>query len=104
MSDVKPVFFIVTFLERGKIVHQIAPNKEGKYKEQNYDDAAIVLDMNILDKEECQHPVSPPNVPASKASSSSERQNDKCSMHAATETRPGGNCQIMRGSIISGNV
>ena len=30
-SDVKPGFFIVTFLERGKIVHQIAPNKEGKY-------------------------------------------------------------------------
>ena len=78
MSDVKPVFFIiVTFLERGKIVHQIAPNKEGK-KEQNYDDAAIVLDEIILDKEECQHPESPPNGSASKGSSPSEHQNDKC--------------------------
>ncbi len=67
-----------TFLERGKIVHQIAPNKEGKFFKQSYDDAAIVLDEIILDKEECQDPVSPPNGPASNASSPSEHQNDKC--------------------------
>ena len=30
-SDVRLGFFILTFLDEGKVCHQVAPNKEGKY-------------------------------------------------------------------------
>ena len=93
MSDVKPVFFIVTFLERGKIVHQIAPNKEGKYNKQNCDDAALQSfwmrlsqtrkNANILRVLQMVQP------PRDHLLLSIKMTNAK---HASTETRPGGNC------------
>ena len=55
----KPGFFILSFIEKGKCVHQVAPNKNGKFFKQTYDEAAIVLEELIQSKVECEHPVPP---------------------------------------------
>ena len=60
-SVTRPGFFILSFQEKGKIIHHVAPNEEGKYNKQSYDAAESVLDEMIKGKEECEEPLSPPN-------------------------------------------
>ena len=36
-SNVKTEFFNLSFIEKGKCVHQVAPNKNGKFFKQTYD-------------------------------------------------------------------
>ena len=43
-SNVKPGFFILSFIEKGKPVHKVAPNKVGKSFKQSFKDASVVLD------------------------------------------------------------
>ena len=74
-SDVKPGFFILSVIEKGKIVHQVAPNNNGKFFEQTYDEAAIVLEELIQSKVECEHPV-PPSEGA--AVSPVEKKSSQC--------------------------
>ena len=42
-SIIRPGFFILSFQEKGKVIHHVAPNQDGKYKGQIYDDAERVL-------------------------------------------------------------
>ena len=60
-SVTRPGFFILSFQEKGKIIHHVAPNEQGKYNKQSYDAAESVLDEMIKGKEECEEPLSPPN-------------------------------------------
>ena len=76
-SVLKPGFLILSFQEKGIIVHQVAPNKEGKYNEQSFDDAESILNEMIGPKEECGVPLGPQNGPAS-APPPLNDQNDKC--------------------------
>ena len=77
-SDVRPGFFILTFLDKGKVCHQVAPNKEGKYNKQSYDEAAEVIDEMISCKEQCEHPVVPPDGPCYEAPPHQENHHQKC--------------------------
>ena len=65
-SVVRPGFYILSFQEGGKILHHIAPNKEGKNL---WNEAALILKEMILAKEECEEPLSPPYGPVSEAPS-----------------------------------
>ena len=76
-SVIKPGFFILSFQEKGIIVHQVAPNKKGKYNKQIYDEAESILNEMILSKEECDKPLSPPNGPVLEAPPLDD-QNKKC--------------------------
>ena len=58
-SVTRPGFFILSFQEKGKIIHHVAPNEEGKYM--SYEAAESVLDEMIKGKEEYEEPLSPPN-------------------------------------------
>ena len=58
-SDVKPGFFILSVIEKEVIIHQVAPNKNGKFFKQTFDEAAISLEEMIQIKVECEHPVPP---------------------------------------------
>ena len=57
----RPGFFILSFREKGKVLHHLAPNREGKYNKQTYDEAVLVLNEMILAKEECEEPLIPPS-------------------------------------------
>ena len=46
-SIIRPGFFILSFQEKGKVIHHVAPNQDGKYKGQIYDDAERVLNEMI---------------------------------------------------------
>ena len=74
-SDVKPGFYILSFIEKGKTVHQVAPNKDGKFFKQTFNEAAIVLEDLIQSKVECEHPV-PPS--AGDTVSPIEKKSSKC--------------------------
>ena len=77
-SIIRPGFFILSFQEKGKVIHHVAPNQDGKYKGQIYDDAERVLNEMILGREECEKPLSPQNGPISEAPPSQNIQNQKC--------------------------
>ena len=74
-SIIRPGFFILSFQEKGKVIHHVAPNQDGKYKRQIYDDAERVLNEMILGREECEKPLSPQNGPVSEAPPSQNIQN-----------------------------
>ena len=63
----RPGFFILSFREKGKVLHHVAPNREGKYNKQTYDEAVQVLNEMILAKEECEEPLIPPSGPVLEA-------------------------------------
>ena len=65
-SIIRLGFFILSFSEKGKVLHHVAPNKEGQYNKQTYDEALQVLKM-ILAKEECEEPLIPPSGPVLEA-------------------------------------
>ena len=83
-SVVRPGFFILSFREKGKIIHHVAPNKEGKYNKQSYDAAESVLDEMILGKEECEEPLSPLNGPILEAPPLQVNQDKKCKACSST--------------------
>ena len=66
-SIIRPGFFILSFREKGKVLHHVAPNREGKYNKQTYDEAVLVLNEMILAKEECEEPLIPPSGPVLEA-------------------------------------
>ena len=76
-SVIRPGFYILSFQEGGKILHHIAPNKEGRNLWQTYNEAALILKEMILAKEECKEPLSPPYGPVSEAPSQ-DNQSLKC--------------------------
>ena len=52
-SNVKPGFFILSFIGKGKPVHKVAPNKGGKSFKQSFKDASVVLNEMVQSKVEC---------------------------------------------------
>ena len=77
-SIIRPGFFILSFQEGGNFIHHVAPNREGKYNKQTYDEAALVLSEMILAKEECEEPLSPTNGVIYESRPCPENQNTKC--------------------------
>ena len=56
-SNVKPGFFILSFIEKGKPVHKVAPNKVGKSFKQSFKDASVVLNEMVQSKVKRWHPI-----------------------------------------------
>ena len=83
-SIIRPGFFILSFQEKGKVIHHVAPNQDGKYKGQIYDDAERVLNEMILGREECEKPLSPQNGPILEAPPPQDNQDKKCKACSST--------------------
>ena len=53
-SVVRPGFFILTYFDKGRVFHQVAPNSDGKYNKQSFDQAITVLEETIACKDQCE--------------------------------------------------